>query len=77
MWILVEIVIVASVFALGVVFGRIWEMRLQIREEQAKPREPQLTKHVVGPRVLSSIEQTLISLGLVEHQAKKLKATRR
>lgn len=55
MWMIFEMVTVASVFALGF---------------------PQLTKHVIGPRLRLSIEQTLISLGLVEHQAKKLKATR-
>jgi hypothetical protein len=74
---LIGMVTVASVFALGFVFGRIWEIRLKMRLEQAKPRGPELTEHAIGPRLRFSIEQTLISLGLVEHQSKKLKATRR
>jgi len=47
MWMLFGMVTVASVFVLGFVLGRIWEIRLQMRLEQAKQRGLELTEHEI------------------------------
>ena len=63
MWIVFVMVTVASLFALGFVLGRVWEIRLQMRLQDMKSRGPELTEHLIAPRLRFSIEQTLISLG--------------
>ena len=63
MWMLFVIVTVASLFALGFVLGRVWEIRLQMRLQEPGSREPEQTEHLIGPRLRFSIEQALIGLG--------------
>jgi hypothetical protein len=75
MWMLFGMVTVATVFALGFVMGRVWEIRVQFRAEQAKVRMPELTERTIGRRLRYSIAQTLASLSAVEHQSQRLRST--
>jgi hypothetical protein len=63
MWIVFVMITVASLFALGFVLGRVWEIRLQMRLQDMKSGGPELTEHLIARRLRLSIEQTLISLG--------------
>jgi len=68
MWMLFVIVTVASLFALGFVLGRVWEIRLQMRLQDTKSRGPELTEGLVGSRLQFSIEQGLIGLGWAKNK---------
>jgi len=68
MWMLFVSVTLASLFALGFVLGRVWEIRLQMRLQDTKSRGPEFTEHLIGPRLRFSIEQALIGLGWAKNK---------